>query len=186
MPQNESSKPPRQKLMLTTTSLRNVVLANKSDVIYYEVITPKWARDRTTISRLDPNTRQFDVIGEMKNDGDGKAEEVRLYGGAGVSAHRFLEGGLEPDTAGMKRAAFIGKDGKKYTWRANRRQLELVREDMSEDEPVAVYHREKRHAAMLRMSRHPYLEVDPAAMDTLDSLIVSFLLIERRRRDGRL
>ena len=25
--------------------------------------------------------------------------------------------------------------------------------------------------AMLRMSRHPYLEVDPAAMDTLDSLI---------------
>lgn len=101
LPSN-SSTPPRQKLMLTTTSLRNVVVSNKSDVIYYEIITPKWARDRTTISRLDPNTRQFDVIGEMKNDDDGKAEEVRLYGGALTPAHRFLEGGLEPDPAGMK------------------------------------------------------------------------------------
>jgi hypothetical protein len=81
-----------------------------------------------------------------------------------------------------------------------------MREDMPEDKPVAVYHRERRYAYMLKMSRHPYLEVDPVAMDTLDSLIgmcavflvgaglawwltdgrhaVSFLLIERRRRQG--
>ncbi|GJE88054.1 hypothetical protein PsYK624_041370 [Phanerochaete sordida] len=182
----KSSTAPRQRLTLTTTSLRNVIVSNKSDVIYYEIVTPKWQRDLTTISRLDPNTRQFDVIGEMKNDHHGKAEEVRLYGGALTPAHRFLEDGLEPDTTGMKRAAFRGKDGKKYIWRANKRQLELIREDMPEDEPVAIYHREKRHMTMLRMSQHPYLEVDSAAMDTLDSLIMSFLLVERRRRDGRL
>lgn len=81
--------------MLTTTSLRNVVLANASDVIYYEVITPKWARSSTTISRLDPNTRQFDVIGEMKNDEHGKAAEVRMYGGALRSAKDFLQGDKE-------------------------------------------------------------------------------------------
>ena len=75
---------------------------------------------------------------------------------------------------------------------------------MPEDKPVAVYHKEKRHMHVLRMSRHPYLEVDPVALDTLDSLIgmytlissfdlelsvampVSFLLIERRRREGNL
>lgn len=34
-----------------------------------------------------------------------------------------------------------------------------------------MYHQEKRHMAVLRMSEHPYLEVDAAAMDTLDSLI---------------
>lgn len=94
--------PPRQRISLTTTSLRNVILSNKTDVIYYEVVTPKWARDRTTISRLDPNTRQFDIIGEMKNNGDGKAEEVRLYGGALTPAQRFLEDGTDPDPAGMK------------------------------------------------------------------------------------
>lgn len=92
MPAAKSSTPPRQKLMLTTTSLRNVILSNKSDVIYYEIVTPKWARDRTTISRLDPNTRQFDIIGEMKNNDSGKAEEVKLYGEA-TPAHQFLEGG---------------------------------------------------------------------------------------------
>ena len=79
---------------------------------------------------------------------------------------------------------------------------QLVREDMPEDQPVAVYHREKRYMHVLRMSQHPYLMIQPAAMDTLDSLIrkfvlcmlyvahglihheVSFLLVERRRRDG--
>ena len=76
---------------------------------------------------------------------------------------------------------------------------------MPDDQPVAVYHDKKRHMFVLRMSEHPYLEVDPVALDTMDSLIskhhppryvikllnvhfpaVSFLLIERRRRDGRL
>lgn len=42
---------------------------------------------------------------------------------------------------------------------------------MPEDKPVAVYHREKRHMLVLRMSKHPYLEIDPIALDTLDSLI---------------
>ena len=81
-----------QKLVLTTTSLRNTVLANSSDVIYYEVITPRWARGSTTVSRLDPNTHQFDVIGEMMNDEHGKAAEVRLYGGALRSVREFLQG----------------------------------------------------------------------------------------------
>lgn len=49
---------------------------------------------------------------------------------------------------------------------------------MPEDQPVAVYHREKRHAGVLRMSQQPYLEIDSCALDTLDSLIslYSFLL----------
>ena len=87
-----SSNSKWQKLILTTTSLRNVVLANASDVIYYEVITPKWARGSTTVSRLDPNTHQFDVVGEMRNDERGKAAEVRLYGGAVRAVGDFLRG----------------------------------------------------------------------------------------------
>lgn len=42
---------------------------------------------------------------------------------------------------------------------------------MPDDKPVAVYHKEKRYAFVLRMSQLPYLEIDPVAMDTLDSLI---------------
>ncbi|KAI0355083.1 hypothetical protein OH77DRAFT_343125 [Trametes cingulata] len=55
------------RLVLTTTSLRNVVLANATDVLYYEVVTPRWERHLTRISRLDPNTRCFDLVAELLN-----------------------------------------------------------------------------------------------------------------------
>ncbi|KAI0093835.1 hypothetical protein BDY19DRAFT_989369 [Irpex rosettiformis] len=177
MPPHKPNAPQPQRLTLTTTSLRNVILSNKSDVIYYEVITPKWARGVTTISRLDPNTRQYDIVGEMKNDAKGHAAEVKMWGGASQPADTFLVKGDE-----ARRSTFHGKDGKRYTWRASSKRLELRRDDMPEDKPVAVYYKEKRYAYALKMSRLPYLEVDPVVMDTLDSLIMSFLLIERRRR----
>lgn len=91
-----------QKLVLTTTSLRNVVLANTSDVIYYEVVTPKWARGNTTLSRLDPNTHQFDTIAEMRNNEEGKAAEVRLYGGALRSVKEFLGSEDKEDKKGAR------------------------------------------------------------------------------------
>ncbi|KAI0345013.1 hypothetical protein BDW22DRAFT_988143 [Trametopsis cervina] len=178
-----STKAHPQRLTLTTTSLRNVVLSNSSDVLYYEVVTPRWARGTTTVSRLDPNTRQYDVVGELTNDERGHAAQVRVYGGASTPVQEFLEaGGKGAD--GMRCSSFRGKDGKRYTWRASQRKLELVREDIPGDRPVAVYYKEKRYAYLLRMAKHPYLEIDPVALDTLDSVIVSFLLIERRRREG--
>ena len=81
-----------QKLVLTTTSLRNVVLANASDVLYYEVVTPVWERHRTRVSRLDIKTRGFNIVAEMLNGhapGDVKGREedakrvmaLRMYGG---------------------------------------------------------------------------------------------------------
>lgn len=91
MPAPKPAAPKPQKIMLTTTSLRNVVLSNQSDIIYYEVITPKWAERVTTISRLDPNTRQYDVVGEMRNDDRGHAAEVKLYDGALQPVDNFLE-----------------------------------------------------------------------------------------------
>ncbi|KAI9059764.1 hypothetical protein FKP32DRAFT_1113266 [Trametes sanguinea] len=66
------SVPPEKthRLVLTTTSLRNVVLANSTDVLYYEIVTPRWERHLTRITRLDPNTRCFDPVAELLN-GDG-------------------------------------------------------------------------------------------------------------------
>ncbi|KAI0792684.1 hypothetical protein C8Q75DRAFT_750891 [Abortiporus biennis] len=170
-----------QKLVLTTTSLHNVVISNSSDVIYYEIVTPKWEKHTTKISRLDPNTRQFDLIGELQNDEESKPVSMRLYGGVFKPETEFLKN----EDGGKKSASFTGKDGKKYTWKGDHRRLELVRDDLPSDKPVAIYHRQKRYAFVLRMSRHPYLEIDSAALDTLDSLILSFLLVERRRRDGK-
>ncbi len=68
---------PPQKLSLTTTSLRNFIISNQSDVIYYEVRTPKWEPGLTKISRMDPNTRELAVVAEIENASEGREEAMR-------------------------------------------------------------------------------------------------------------
>ncbi|KAI0737962.1 hypothetical protein C8Q80DRAFT_1125061 [Daedaleopsis nitida] len=213
------SNPKTQKLVLTTTSLRNVVLANASDVLYYEVVTPAWERHRTRVSRLDVKTREFHVVAEMLNGhppGDVKGREedakrvmaMRMYGGGefrAVDEFLHVEIRMEGRPAGQGAPAdpqgkgkgkaqdekveeiqawYRAKDGRKYTWRGDEERLELVRDDRQE-KPVAAYHKEKRYLHVLRMSQHPYLEVDPdpTTIQGLDYLVVSFLLVERLRRE---
>lgn len=88
----KSLGPMHVKLFLTTTSLHNVVISNSSDVIYYEIVTPKWERHHTRISRLDPTTRAFSLIGELQNGGD-KATPIayRLYGSTFRPTSEFLK-----------------------------------------------------------------------------------------------
>ncbi|OBZ75552.1 hypothetical protein A0H81_04869 [Grifola frondosa] len=176
-----------QKLSLTTTSLRNVVISNATDIIYYEVVTPKWERHLTRINRLDPNTREFDLIGELRNEDD-KPVAIRFYGGSFKPVEEFLRSeGDSPNMSDLRPSAlhcrcigtnrdesrtacFKGKDGKRYTWSAEKKHLKLMRED-TPDKPVAVYCKQKRFLYVLRMSEHPCLEVDVSTIDVLDHLI---------------
>ena len=48
---------------------------------------------------------------------------------------------------------------------------ERVKEQDSDGKPVAVFHKERRFFLAFRISRRPYLEVQPVVMETLDSLI---------------
>lgn len=81
-------------------------------------------------------------------------------------------------------------------------ELQLTRDD-DPGKALVSFHRERRYLHVLRMSQHPYLEVHPAALESLDYIIgasfmmtsirwgaahrsfiaVSFLLIERLRRE---
>ncbi|TFY82240.1 hypothetical protein EWM64_g1781 [Hericium alpestre] len=169
-----------QKLVLTTTSLHNVVIANSSDVIYYEVVTPKWERGVTRINKFNPNAHGFDLVAELKNEDD-RPVAVRIHGGEFRPVEEFLR---RQEGEAITSGRFRGKDGRSYLWRLNHRNLELVHEDAPEGKPLAVFHRQKRYFFVLRMSRQPFIEIDMSVLDTLDSLIISFLLIERRRRHG--
>ena len=79
----------KQKLGLTTTSLHNVIISNDSDVIYFEVVTPKWDPSITRISRLDHTSRELEIVAEFQNV-DGKPVAVRLRGEQFRPADDFL------------------------------------------------------------------------------------------------
>jgi len=167
-----------QRLSLTTTSLQNVVISNQSDSIYYEIVTPKWEPGTTRISKMDPRTHELETIAELQNDED-KITAVRLRGEQYRPTKDFLK------EATNQSGSFRGKDGKHYQWQVEKGKLQLTKQNEPESKPVAIYHRHKRYFMVLRMSRQPYLEIQPAVMETLDSLIVSFLVMERERKDKK-
>lgn len=88
-------------LTLTTTSLHNVTISSRSDHIFYEITTPPWEPEITKLKRRDPESGQFDLVGEIKND---------------LRAHRSLldhgaDGDIEGDTASDDTRVGCGGDG---------------------------------------------------------------------------
>lgn len=78
--------PESQRLSLTTTNLQNVIISNDTDLIYYEVVTPKWAPAVTRVSKMDPKSHELEVVAELQNEvsesnsGAGPSTAVRLRG----------------------------------------------------------------------------------------------------------
>ncbi|KAH8114209.1 hypothetical protein DFH11DRAFT_1509353 [Phellopilus nigrolimitatus] len=137
---------------------------------------------------MDPRSRELEVVAELQNDvsertksaGIVRPTAVRLRGQQFRPAGEFW---TRDGVAGTD-ARFRGKDGKYYQWRARKGRLELMQEQEPDGRPVAVYHKHRRYLYVLKVSRQPYLEVHQSVMETLDSLIVSFLLMEQKRRTG--
>jgi len=72
---------------------------------------------------------------------------------------------------------FIGNDGKEYRWRRNWKTLFVTRS--SNKQPLLEYH---RHAGIMHQS---YLEVlDSSALTSLDSILMTFLIMEKKKRDS--
>ena len=99
-----------QRLVFTTTSLHNVVISNASDVLYYEVITPKWERQLTKISRLDPVARQFHPIAELQNFDD-KPVMIDMYNTLFRPVEEFLQRNDGPILSGISYRSRSGELG---------------------------------------------------------------------------
>ncbi|TDL20228.1 hypothetical protein BD410DRAFT_791341 [Rickenella mellea] len=168
-----------QRLSFTTSSIHNVVISNSSDVIYYEIVTPKWEPSLTRVRKMDHVSKQLEVVAEIKNEQE-KPISLRLRGEQFRSTDEFLH--QDENAAIGKSAKFKGKDGKQYEWCVRRDCLELVMQ--GDPRPVAVYRSHKRFLLIIKISQEPSLEIQPSVMDTLDSLIVSWHLMERKRRCG--
>ncbi|KAF8134472.1 hypothetical protein EV363DRAFT_1323612 [Boletus edulis] len=83
---------------------------------------------------------------------------------------------------------FTSEDGATFRWKTHKRclQLQLVNADDEEKVPIAEYHPFKRHFLVFRMSERAWLEVKPEATAALEKIIVSYLIVERRRREAKI
>ncbi|KAI0648393.1 hypothetical protein C8Q79DRAFT_1008720 [Trametes meyenii] len=201
------------RLVLTTTSLRNVVLANSTDVLYYEVVTPGWERHLTRISRLDPNTRCFDPVVElvngrghqvgMRDDEEHRDEErstrrqedsestkrvvsLRFYGGGELRpVEEFLQTNQgNPARRKVDELRAWFRCKDGHKYTWHATKRRLeLTRDDAPDKVVGSFHKEKRFLHVLRMSQYPYLQLHASVLESLDYIVTSFLLVERIRRE---
>ncbi|KAI0275272.1 hypothetical protein BC834DRAFT_41631 [Gloeopeniophorella convolvens] len=172
---------PNHKMVFTANSIRNTTVSIDDDGLYYEIVTRSWHPHLTKIFKLDKETREMLLVSEIERE-PGKNVRVRFGGehGEWIDEDDFLR--WDPQKRG---GVFTGGEGVEYRWKSHRRRLQLVRADDSEKVPLAKYHTYHRHFFVFRMSQHAWLEIKPEATEAMDKLIVSYLLVERRRRDSK-
>jgi len=166
------------RLVFTTNSLRNTVIASHDDEIYYEVVSKSWTPTVTRITRVFMDDMIYSHIAEIES-APRQPVRVSMYGEKSMwPAGAFVKFNVSRFTG-----EFTGDDGNTYVWRLRSGRLELFRAGDERSAPLAVFHSPKRMAKVFRMSQKPYIEIRPDAVTILDSLILSFLLMERNRRD---
>ncbi|TFY76173.1 hypothetical protein EWM64_g7839 [Hericium alpestre] len=170
---------PLHRMEFWTNSLRNTTIAVDNDAFYYEVVTRYWHPRLTKIFKLDKETREMNLIAELERP-EGKEACVRFGGehGRWIGEEEFLRWDKE-----KRGGTFVGGEGVEYRWKSHHRRLQLVRADDQEKSPLAKFHTYRRHFFLFRMSKHAFLEVKSEAIEAMDRLIMSYLLVERKRRE---
>ncbi|KAJ8597435.1 hypothetical protein M405DRAFT_724225 [Rhizopogon salebrosus TDB-379] len=176
--------PPPRKLTFATNSVRNTTFAEENNKFYYEIVTRFWHPHLTKINKYDYEARVVNCVAEIE-DLPKRDVKVRFNTpdaeGEWMRACDFIKN----DSFGVG-GTFTQEDGTEYRWKTHNRLLQLVNADDEDKVPVAEYHPHKRHFGVWRMSQRAFLEVKPEACDALDKIIVSYLLMERRRRQAKL
>ncbi|THU79345.1 hypothetical protein K435DRAFT_768797 [Dendrothele bispora CBS 962.96] len=169
------------KLVLTTNSVRNTTLASPDDKYYYEICTWFWHRNTTKINIHEHDTKLMRPVAEIEKLAAGRFK-VRFKKndqdfGDWISDIEFLK----PDSDGVG-GTFCDAEGVQYRWKTHNRKLQLVRADDEKKTPLVSYVPHRRYFFVLLISRHAAWELKPECMKMLDRLIVSYILVERRRR----
>ncbi|KAG7447149.1 uncharacterized protein BT62DRAFT_63504 [Guyanagaster necrorhizus] len=154
-------------------------LAVGDNHIYYEIVTCFWHPTLTKINILNPETRALKTIAEVQKSYSGR-HRVRFlagkYMGEWISSDKFLK---------VEKAKIGGSflvEGVGYRWKTHNRRLQLVRSDDETKTPLVVCQPHRRYSLVMLMSRHASLQVNLELANFMDRLIVSYILVERRRR----
>lgn len=175
---------PPIRLELTTTSVRNCVISTGTDAHYFEALTQRWIPNITQVKKLDQVTGEMVIIAEIERV-KGREPCIKF---AGEKQFKPAADFVSSDNPFAVQGKFKAEDGRYYKWQVKRRRLELIANEIVEGQKpklLAVYHKHKRYFFCGLMSRHPCLEVQAELKPCLDTVLVSFLLMERLRRDSK-
>ncbi|KZV90816.1 hypothetical protein EXIGLDRAFT_694277 [Exidia glandulosa HHB12029] len=181
--------PPKPLVLeLTTTSVRNVVFSTPGDSIYYEIASWKWTPNKTLIKKLDFASGELKVICEIERK---KGQEPRMRWISDTASEEEQEPFtpasefVSTDSPFSLQGKFRAANGKAYKWVVKSGHLELFDYDADpkQGKPLITYRKHRRYFGCGLMSRRPALIVQQEIKESLDTIIVSFLLMERLRRD---
>ncbi|KAG2077835.1 hypothetical protein BDR04DRAFT_1064671, partial [Suillus decipiens] len=160
---------------LSTEFIRNTDITNERGQIIYRTYTPYRLIGRTTtIYKIRPNISQFNVLGEI---------EWHKF-----ASSKFRSGGMEVETKAFipkrglwgRTRVFIGPDRRPYRWDLKSRVVVLSRDDGFRME-VARFHRAT--LGIRGRKRKAMLEVSPEVAHMMDTVIMTFIYVEKLRRD---
>lgn len=175
------------RFTLSAKSPLNSIYTNESGEAIYKVTTPQVLTGRTsTISRVLPS----DLTGGDHDGQDnrfGHLATIRYY--VGKADINF--GGEEINTnehfnkAGLlwRDKSCTGPDGKAYKWRIRRYWgCEFCRED---DDETVIARFLDRTLGVIGPARQASLEIFPAGEEIMDYIFVTFIFVEKIRRDRK-
>ncbi|KAG8908612.1 hypothetical protein FRB99_004900 [Tulasnella sp. 403] len=169
------------KLTFSKNSVWNTVIASPDHEILYEVTTQnKYVSRVTTITRLDRRSGEKVFAGEIA----WKALEPLVRVGWQNCEWLPIRNWLANNKGNLTSAkSFTDGHGTKFRWKTRDWCLHLTPDDGVSKRTLAIFHEPKRDK-LLRIREPAYLEVSPEISKTLDSVIVSLIIMEKRRRDG--
>ncbi|KAI6014648.1 hypothetical protein EDC04DRAFT_655381 [Pisolithus marmoratus] len=169
------------RLTLSSERVQNTIMTNEEGQVLYKTSTPfRLGTRTTTLYKVVPNTDPDDMQDHMEAIGEIEwhlihPSKMRLHGQEMMSNTFIPRHGLE----GRKRT-FTGPDDLPYRWDMDFRIVRLSRDDSTRQE-LARSHR--RSFGIIGSKRDPSLNVDPSLTHILDTVVLTFVYVEKLRMD---
>ncbi|KAH7909212.1 hypothetical protein BJ138DRAFT_1115166 [Hygrophoropsis aurantiaca] len=175
------------RFTLSSEYVCNTILTNEEGQVVYKTKTSAklsslvpWT---TIISKITPNIDENDMRDKFAImaaiEWHSLSSSIFRFGGEEHRAKDFLP------NSGILRLArtFTGPDGRSYKWKMENTAAVLYLDDGSKPKTeVAKYH--KRGFGIIGKKHDPYLDVFSEGKGILDTLILTFIYVEKLQMDG--
>jgi len=163
-------------LTIVGNRILNSDFASDDGTILFESKTP-WSLTNpiTVIKRFHPTTFEPEVIAEITWGKFFSSTTIKFKDGQVLKRGEFLKGpGFSPQRT------ITASDGRQYVWKAIMNAELFHKRPDGKEERVAYY-----VSGSIFKNRMPAIAVEPGWENILDSIMISFIIIEKMKRDRR-